>query len=522
MFSPHQNTSSIWQEINPPIYPSLDQNIKTDVCVVGAGIVGVTTAYILLKQGFSVTLLDKDTFGQNETGLTSGHLSNVLDEGYTKLIELHGLEKARQAYQSHTDALELIQKIVNEESIICDLHWLDGYLFENPKQGTDFLEQEMQSLKEVGFQDFELLESPGLFPNCGRAIRYGHQGRIHLLKYLRGLLAAIERMGGRIYMNTRVEKFEEGDSVHVISSAGFAVQAAHVAVCTNVPINNRVQIHSKEASYRSYCIAVDIPPETFPDILLWDCAEPYHYVRKIPSLTKGLDCLLVGGEDHRVGLQSLTEDPYETLHTWLSDKLGIRGEIAQKWSGQIIEPMDGLAYIGKNPGNKNIYICSGDSGHGITHGHIAAMIIRDGIQGRKSPWEKLYSPDRLNFKASGDFLKENLSTAYQYLDLLKLPAEQKSVRDIQPDEGCLVRQGLEPMAVYRDHEGEFHVLSAICPHAGGVVHWNQQEGTWDCPCHGSRFAGTGEVLHGPALEPLEKESLEIIKKEKDERITPVW
>lgn len=503
MFHPLQNSKSLWQEIEPPVFPPLSGNISTEICVVGAGIAGVTTAYLLLKNGFQVTLLERDSFGDNETSRTSAHLSNVLDEGFSQLIRLHGEKGARLAFESHSDAIDLIEKIIAEENIDCDFKRIDGYLFLSPDTESSYLKEEYDACVKVGFQDISLEASPRYFANLGPAICYPQQARFHSLKYLRGLLIAIMNMGGRVYGLTKVIEVQGGKNAYVQSDFGHRVSCEQIVVATNVPINDRLQIHMKEGAYRSYIVGFEVAEGTFPDILMWDTQEPYHYVRKVPSDKKDLEVVIVGGEDHRVGQEGPDHRPFEKIKNWAQQNLGLSGPVAYEWSGQVIEPFDGLAFIGRNPQDEeNVFIITGGSGHGLTHGSIASTIVRDLIQNHPNEWTKLYDPSRISPRALHLMAKENLKSLRPYEDHLHLK-EQYTDGPLVPGGGILVRDKLKEIAVYRDESGQLHAFSAVCPHLGGVVHWNKIEKTWDCPCHGSRFSCAGEVVNGPAISNLE-------------------
>ncbi len=497
-----QNSNSIWQKFETSVLLPLGQDLRTDVCVVGGGIAGLTTAYLLLKNGFKVAVLEKENFALNETALTSGHLSSILDEGFAKLIHQHGLKGARLAYESHCDAIDLIEKIIAEESIACDFHRLDGYLFLDSETPSRYLENELEACQQIGLKEAYIQAAPRYFANFGPCIAFPNQAHFHPLKYMNGLLQAIQKMGGQVFGLTSAQEVVSGKkNRHVKTESGYQVHAEHIVVATNVPINDRVFVHTKESAYRSYVIGFQIPSDSFPDILMWDTASPYHYVRKVLETETKFDTLLIGGEDHRVGQEDLPEQCYEKLAEWARVRLGIQGPLSERWSGQIIEPIDGLAYIGKNPGDENVYIVCGDSGHGLTHGTIAGIIIRDLIQHIENEWIQLYDPARIHWRALPQMMQENLKSFAQYEDHLHLRKELRN-EELKPGEGTLVKQGLHEVAVYCDEALQIHSFSAICPHLGGVVHWNSAEKTWDCPCHGSRFACTGEVLNGPATTPL--------------------
>lgn len=500
----HQNTQSIWQEdIVLSDMPTLSKSLNTDVCIVGAGIAGLLTAYELLKKEFKVVVIDRDDLGYGETALTSAHISDVYDDLFTQLIKKFGKDKARVAYASHRAAIDLIEKIILEEHIDCDFKRVDGFLFLDPKHDPKFLEEEFRAALDCGAEDAHLQGHPNdVFFDTGACIRFGHQAQFHPLKFLNGLCERIHTMGGQIFTRTKAEFIQDGKSPRVETSKGYSITCDHVLVATNVPMNNMLSLHVKEAAYRSYVIGLKIPRGQVPTALYWDTQSPYHYIRVDSAPERDFDVLVIGGEDHRVGQEAHPEFIFQKLRDWVEMRLGIKdAEVVYTWSGQIIEPAGGLAYIGRNPGDKNVYVCTGDSGQGITHAGVCAILIPAMIEGIENhPYEAVYDPNRIVLRNLSQVIREGTQTNLQYADWVY--RDEKDVQDLLPGEGCVSSHGLSKMAVYRDHDGDLHRFSAVCPHMNGVVKWNAVEETWDCPCHGSRFSKMGEVLNGPAIHDL--------------------
>jgi Rieske Fe-S protein len=271
-----------------------------------------------------------------------------------------------------------------------------------------------------------------------------------------------------------------------------------------------VAIHTKQAPYMTYVVGVRIPKGSVTDALYWDTLEAYHYVRLQEMPTEGdghhhheYDLLIVGGEDHKSGQASDTTDRHSRLEAWARARFPMMEEVEFTWGGQCMETIDGLAFIGRNPMDKeNVFIATGDSGMGITHGTIAGILLGDLILDRRNPWATLYDPSRKTVRAAGTFAKENLNVAARYLEWVT-PGEVSSVREIDTGCGAVLRRGLKKVAIYRDEKGKPHELSAVCPHLGCIVHWNAAESSWDCPCHGSRFDPYGKVMNGPSNVDLE-------------------
>jgi glycine/D-amino acid oxidase-like deaminating enzyme/nitrite reductase/ring-hydroxylating ferredoxin subunit len=500
---------SLWTATaDVPQYPALSEDLTTNVCVVGAGIAGMTTAYLLARAGKSVVVLDDGPVAGGETGRTTAHLSNALDDRYFEIERLHGEKGARLAAESHSEAVTKIEEIVEEEKIDCDFTRLDGYLFLRPGWEVEYLEREMEAAHRAGLTGVKLVNRvPGLDANTRGALHFPGQAQFHPVKYLAGLARAIERDGGRIFTRTHVEKVEGGKSAVVTARGGRKVTANHAVVATNTPVNDWLAIHTKQAPYRTYVIGALVPRGSVHKALYWDTLDPYHYVRLQP-LSAGHDVLIVGGEDHKTGQADDTDSRFDRLESWARELFPTIEFVEFRWSGQVMEPVDALAFIGHNPMDRdNVFIATGDSGNGMTHGTIAGILITDLIQGRDNEWAKLYDPTRKPLRAMGEFARENLNVARQYVDYVTA-GDVKDPAQIRLGTGAVIRRGFQKVAIYKDEAGETHEMSAICPHLGCVVDWNDTEKSWDCPCHGSRFDPHGCVINGPAnsdLSPTEDE-----------------
>ncbi|WP_299757277.1 FAD-dependent oxidoreductase [uncultured Pontibacter sp.] len=499
-------TLPVWMnQLQLPPTKTLEENLSCDVCVVGAGIAGLTTAYLLAKEGKRVVVLESKDIGGGETSRTTAHLSNALDEQYYNLIKLFGKDGARLACQSHAQAIDKIEEIANEENIDCDFTRIDGYLFAASAEEEEKLMQELEALQQIGWQDVVMrkrcpVDTLTAFP----CLHYPNQGRFHVMKYLNGLANAFIDKGGRIYTGSHVKEFRSGAVATAVTAEGYAVAANHLVVATNTPVNDRVTMHTKQAPYRTYAIGVQVPKDSVADALYWDMKDPYHYIRLQKETTgeSRYDLLIVGGEDHKTGQHAHPIECFQELERWTKLKFPEAQEVLYRWSGQVFEPVDGLAYIGRNPGDEeNVYIATGDSGHGMTHGTIAGILITDLIMERPNPWAKLYDPSRVSLKSVGEFLKENLNVAAQMKDFVT-PGDVDELADVIPGTGRIMRKGAQKVAVYCDQDGVRHQCSAVCPHLGCVVSWNSVESSWDCPCHGSRFDPFGKVITGPASSDL--------------------
>jgi glycine/D-amino acid oxidase-like deaminating enzyme/nitrite reductase/ring-hydroxylating ferredoxin subunit len=496
-------TTSPWMLAQPPAHVPLAADESVDVCVIGAGIAGLTTAYLLAEAGRPVLVLDDGAIGSGETGRTTAHLSNAIDDRYAVIERLHGERGAELCADSHTVAIDRIEAIAAAEAIDCDFERVDGYLFLGPGDEPKLLERELTAARAAGLTTVDLFDTAPVDGFAtGPCLRFPRQAQLHPLRYLSGLARAVERRGGRIRTGTHVEDVEDGSPATVRTTSGRTVRAGSVVVATNTPINDRFVIHTKQTAFRSYAIGARVPAGSVTHALFWDTCDPYHYIRLQRLEGEADELLIVGGEDHRTGQQSDTIPARQArLEDWAREHFPMITGVPFRWSGQVMEPADGVAFIGRNPGDDHVYVATGDSGMGMTHGTIAGLLISDLIVGRENRWASLYDPGRITLRSADEFLKENLNTAVRYGEWLvagDVPSEDHIARGT----GAILRDGLSKIAIYRDADGTLHRRSAVCPHLGCVVAWNPAEHSWDCPCHGSRFDPFGRVLNGPALTPL--------------------
>ena len=507
----HRTTSgknvSYWIDTAPgKRFSDLSNDQSCDVVVVGAGIAGLTTAYLLVKAGKRVIVVEDGNIGSGETGRTTAHLVNAIDDRYYDLEKMFGKDGAKLAIESHTAAVDRIEQIVRDEQIDCDFERLDGYLFLHETDTIDSLHQDQAAAEEVGFREIKLIDKAPISSfDTGPCLHYPNQAQFHPMKYLNALADRIVASGGMIFTGVHASDFHK-DGIQTAN--GFRIAADDVVVATNTPVNDRVTIHTKQAPYRTYVIGLRVRRGAIPRMLLWDTGDqthrpyPYHYIR-LHKMDDGNDLLIVGGEDHKTGQADDWKQRFGNLEQWTRERFPEAGEVLYHWSGQVMEPVDSLAYIGRNPGDDNIYICTGDSGNGMTHGTIAGILICDLILGVPNGWERVYDPSRKPFSAVEDYVAENANVAAQYTEWVQR-GDVDSIEKVAPGEGAVIKEGVRPIAVFRDSSGRVYTSSAVCVHLGCIVHWNSEEKSFDCPCHGSRFTYDGKVVNGPANKDLER------------------
>lgn len=496
--------------VKPLEFETLEKTIETDVLIAGGGIAGLTTAYQLLKAGRKITLVEDGFIGSGETGRTTAHLTCALDDRYFEIEKAFGEEGARKAAESHMAAVDWIEKTVQQENIDCDFERVDGFLFIHPTDTKENLEKEFEASFRAGLQTSWLDHVPGLPMEEGPCIRFPMQGQFHIMKYMRGLAGAIEKMGGKIYTRTHARHINKNGA----ECNGYKVTASQIVVATNAPVNDFVAIHTKQFPYRTYVVAFKVRSGEIQHCLWWDTGDmdskwvtaPYHYIRT-QKLNDNYHLLIAGGEDHKTGQASAEDIPeeerYNALINWTKKRFPMVEDLMYCWSGQVMEPVDYMAFIGKNPGDDNVYIITGDSGNGMTHGTLGGIIVSDLIQGLENKWADFYSPKRTPLEAPKTFASEILNMVKQY-GAYVTKADITEVDELQPGEAAILSKGLKRFAIYKDEENNVHAFNAVCPHLGCMVKWNAEEKSFDCPCHGSRFTKEGVVINGPATVGLEK------------------
>lgn len=494
-----QETTSLWDATAPvPKFESIRPGMHVDVAIVGAGITGLTAAVLLKRGGKRVAVIEKGRIGGGETGNTTAHITEAIDRGYQSVARSFSKKAARLVAKAGRASIEQIASLVSELSIKCRFQRVPGYLYTEKRSYVGEVKREARAAAEAGLRAKFVTEVPLPFPVRG-AVLFEDQAQFHPRQYIHGLASYIPGDGNHIFDETHVHDITEGEPC-VIETSGGKVTAHSVFMATNVPIVGFTTLHTRAAAYRTYAIAYRVTGD-HPDGLFWDTADPYHYTRW--QETDSGTYLMVGGEDHKVGQADDTEKCFERVNQFAIEHFG-SNPIHSRWSGQVIEPIDGLPFIG---GSGKIYVSTGYSGQGMTFGTLGAMIVSDLIEGRENRFADLFDEKRIHVRgAVKEFLTENVDFPKHIVAdrIARRDVDGKSTDAVEPGEGKILSVGGKKIAAYRDDSGSLFALSPVCTHLKCDVAWNSAERSWDCPCHGSRFAVDGRVLNGPAREPLQE------------------
>ncbi|WP_303982008.1 FAD-dependent oxidoreductase [Niallia circulans] len=502
-------TESYWTNtIHLPEYPCLEDDMQVDVAIVGGGITGITSAYLLVNEGLKVAIIEADKLLNGTTGHTTAKITAQHDLIYEELIRYAGKETARLYYEANTDALKFIQETVNKHQIDCDFTHQDAYVYTTTEEYARKLEKEAEAYEELHIKG-KLVNKLPFDLEIYNALVMKNQAQFHPLKYLAHLTKIITEKGGYIFENTTAVNIETGAHPTVLTRGGARITAKYVLSCSHFPFYEGAGLYSTRMhADRSYIIAAKVKT-AYPGGMYISADEPKRSLRY--ATINGEEMILISGESHKTGQGGETLKHYEALETFGQQVFGIEN-ITYRWSAQDLTTLDKIPYIGEiTSGQKNILIATGYRKWGMTNGTAAALLFRDTILGKKSKYQEVYSPSRFNLNPSlKNFLTQNANVV-SHLIKGKLEIPQNDIHNLSPDEGAVIDINGHRKGAYRDKEGTLHIVDTTCTHMGCEVAWNDGERSWDCPCHGSRFSYTGEVLEGPAEKPLQKYDYKMIE-----------
>jgi len=492
---------SIWLETSEGTdYNRLEGGVHADTVVIGGGIAGLTTAAHLDDAGQSVVVLERDRILTGVTGHTTAKLTSQHGLVYDHLLESVGEEKARQYAEANEAAIDTVESRIDDHGIDCDFERLPAYTYVDSADRQIEVSDEVEAAKRVGLPAaFE--ESTSLPFDVPAAVRFDDQAQFHPRKYLLALAREVAGDGSHVFENTRATDVRRGDPCRVTTDHG-EVAARDVVLATHFPIRDDSFYYARLYPKRSYVLAVRLA-EAVPGAMYYGTGEPYFSFRPHPAGDESM--ALIGGQNHPTGRGGSTTERYRRLerraHEWFDVE-----SVEYRWSTQDYVSVDGVPFVGKlSPRSDHVYVATGFGGWGMTNGTAAGRILADRILGRESPWSDVFRPTRFNFGASkSDLIRHNRDAMGRFLeDHVRSPPDAGEV-DLAPGEAEVLEADGDSVGVYRDEDGEYHVVSAVCTHMGCRVEWNDGEQSWDCPCHGSRFDYDGTVLDTPAVENLEQ------------------
>jgi glycine/D-amino acid oxidase-like deaminating enzyme/nitrite reductase/ring-hydroxylating ferredoxin subunit len=491
---------SPWQTIKVQPGGSNTKYTTIDCLIVGAGITGLTAALLLQTAGKQTVIAEAHSLGFGTTGGTSAHINTFADTTYAEAERAFGADGAQGFADAINEGFDLIKTNIDTYHIDCDYATKTGYLYAENEDEVKTLIDIYEGAKKVNIAVSYTAEVPTPV-KFQKALAFDNQAQFHPLKYLAGLQKAYLEAGGILLENTLIQKVESKDGLHTAYADERTISAKAVVYATHLPPNINV-FNFECAPYRSYVLAVKLKSGAYPNALIYDSKEPYHYVRS--HVINGEELLLVGGVDHKTGHED-PEKAFADLEQYIRKYYDVLS-VKYQWSSQYYVPVDGLPYIGQMPlGADGIYCATGYNGNGMMLGSIAGKILADLVSGKESKYDKLFSPARIKpIDSFSEFIKENADVAYHFVaDRFGLH-ETDSLKRLEKGTGKVVEVDGKKIAAYRDENGIIHALSPVCSHAGCIVDWNNVEKSWDCPCHGARYDIDGNVLTGPATKSLSK------------------
>ena len=493
---------SLWQHDMAPFHDETPTiaNKYFDVVIVGGGITGITTGYLLQKAGRSVMIAEAHNIGFGTTGGTTAHLNTMLDTQYNRIIKNFNSDTASLVAKASRQALDLIKKNVEEYKIDCGYKEVPGYIYAQDEDQSKELEDIFEASQKVGIDISASNSIPVKIP-FEKAVEFSGQAQFHPARYIYALAKEFEKAGGIISENCRITAVEENEVLEISSCQG-TIKAKYLVYATHIPPGVNL-LHFRCAPYRSYAMALKLKNENdYPAALAYDMHDPYHYFRT--QEVDGNKYLIAGGEDHKTAHDDNTEARFTCLEAYVKQFYDIE-KVAFKWSSQFFEPVDGLPYIGHLPGHaNNMFVATGYGGNGMTYSHVAAIMLTDLITAGKTEFEHVFNPNRIKPVAGfSNFVKEAADVVSHLIGDAISKDKISSLAELAPGEARVVKYEGHALALYKDENGQLHAVNPACTHIKCTVGWNAAEKSWDCPCHGSRFSYDGIVLTAPARKDLE-------------------
>ena len=506
-----KSTKSYWRKVRSnKTFPKLESDFNTDVCIVGAGISGVTAAYVLAKAGVTVSVIEGSKIVSGTTGFTTAKITAQHGVIYDELLQTFGKAMARQYFDANDQAREQIKTWIDELSIDCDYEVRDAVLYAQTPEGVKKLHTEKAAYVQLGIPGELSISNDELPFSVSETLTLPDQAQFHPVKYINRLVQESQKLGVTFYENTRADSLKQGDEISIETVDGIKIKAKQVLVTSHFPFNDKNGLYfSRLSPQRSYAVCVKVPSSELKGMYI-NVEKPTRSIRTAKG-DKGESYVIVGGEGHKTGQHddsthdNSTVERYETLTQFAKQHFTVES-IDTHWSAQDLETLDRIPYIGNmTKGLDNVFVATGFAKWGMTNGTAAGLLLADLAQNKFNATKDLYSPTRTKMKKDDTkhFVKINANVAKE-LVTGKIDRPKDTVDDLKNDEGRIVMVDNHKTGAYKDKNGKLHLVKPTCTHLGCDVHWNDGERSWDCPCHGSRFSYTGEVLEGPAVEPLKR------------------
>ncbi len=496
-----QPPQSYWMASTLPTqYPTLNEDLKVDVVIVGGGITGISCAYMLNQEGVKTAIIEADRILQGTTGHTTAKITSQHGLIYSKIKNQISEEFAKQYADANESAIRLIEGIAIDNRIECDYVPQSAYIYTLQNEYISKIRDEAEVASSLGIKATFLEEIPLSF-DIKAAVRFDNQAQFHPRKFSLALAKDYFNGGGKIFEQSRVVDIEENEGAYVIiTSQGKKVTAKKLIIASHYPCYNKLGLYfSRIYPERSYVVAIKARGN-YPGGMYIAAEDSGHSFRN--QMSDHGELILVGGEKHKTGQGEDTAKHYESLIDFSNEIFTVE-DIPYRWSTQDCMTLDGLPFVGhftsKTP---NMYIATGYGKWGMTNSIASSMILRDLIICGKSPWQDVYNPSRLTITASAkNFVVQNLNVADSLIEgkISLLP----ELDEIKPGEGKIIEAKGQRAGAHRDEQGTLHLVDTTCTHMGCEVNWNSAETSWDCPCHGSRFSNEGDIIEGPAVRPLE-------------------
>jgi glycine/D-amino acid oxidase-like deaminating enzyme/nitrite reductase/ring-hydroxylating ferredoxin subunit len=491
---------SVWSATaQVPQYDALRADVQADVVVIGGGLIGLTTALLVAKDGADVVLVEARGLGSRTSGNTTGKVTSQHGAIYADLLDRHGTNKARTYAAANQAAVDQVAELAELHGIECELIRTPAFVYST--ESGKALRREAEVAASLGLPA-HFVDGPEFGFPAVAAVRFDDQIQLHPTLYLAGLAVAVTEAGGRIFEHTRAVQVDEKDGgVLVMTEAGPVVRAEYAAIATLLPLGMTGAFFARTRPSMSHGIAVRLPVEA-PVGMAISIDSPVRSTRPWPG--GGPNGLIVVGGDHEPGTVEDTEAVYQSLVDWVASIWNFSPQPEYHWSAEDYSTPDLLPYVGRSPGSKATLVATGMHKWGLSNGTVAAGILRDLIAGRDNPTADLYDARRIgDAHAVAKLLKENLKVGTEFATGHLSRALKGGLDHLEVGEGGLFELEGDTVGAYRDDSGELHKVSPVCTHVGCALNWNNADATWDCSCHGSRFDPDGAVLDGPATKPLE-------------------